>query len=381
MNAQSFVIFRVLTVLFVGITLPMAPSALPEPSQAKRAATSPAAAPRTTPSPSETEPRPQDVTGSATGAGLGVSMNGGLWIGKSQAEIDAQVDRIAALGVGWIRVDIPWFEVERVRGTRHWYAMDRMVNSANRAGLKVVAILTTVPAWSRDGGTWRTGMSTDEQQWHFIEYAKEAATRYAGKVTAFEVWNEPNLKAFWEPGPDPHRYASLLKQVVPVIRAAAPDAVIVSGSPGGIAPGSSDIDPREWYRIMYRLGAAQMVDALGLHPYPNAWAPTPKAYSGEMMHSFAIQEIAKSYGEPDKPLWGTETGVPTAGEASYSEETQAAMVAQLHGHWTRLRAPGPLIFYTLTDPELEGREGHFGLYRRDGSAKPAADALRRLATS
>ena len=42
------------------------------------------------------------------------------------------------------------------------------------------------------------------------------ADRYAGRVEAYEVWNEPNHPAAWPSGPDAGQYARMLRAVAPV---------------------------------------------------------------------------------------------------------------------------------------------------------------------
>ncbi len=61
------------------------------------------------------------------------------------------------------------------------------------------------------------------------EFMGFLAGRYAGRVQAYEVWNEPNLHWAWPSGPDPGEYAQMLRAVAPSIRAADPAAKVIFG--------------------------------------------------------------------------------------------------------------------------------------------------------
>ena len=57
--------------------------------------------------------------------------------------------------------------------------------------------------------------------------------RYAGKIAAVEIWNEPNAVTFWTPTPDPAAYVELLKAAYPKVKAVDPSVVVVSAGLGG----------------------------------------------------------------------------------------------------------------------------------------------------
>ena len=53
---------------------------------------------------------------------------------------------------------------------------------------------------------------------------------FAGQVAAYEIWNEPNVSAFWSPTPSTAAYVNLLKAAYPAIKAADPSAVVLAGA-------------------------------------------------------------------------------------------------------------------------------------------------------
>lgn len=53
------------------------------------------------------------------------------------------------------------------------------------------------------------------------------ADHFAGRVTEFEIWNEPDIAQFWYPGaPDPTRYAALVRDAGEILRKRIPEAKI-----------------------------------------------------------------------------------------------------------------------------------------------------------
>src|SRR5439155_16083437 len=88
-------------------------------------------------------------------------------------------------------------------------------------------------------------------------------------VAAWEVWNEPNIAAFWSPKPDPVLYARLLAAAAAAIRETDPHALVLSG---GLATASDrsngrTIAPETFLAALYRRGVRHTFDAVAVHPY------------------------------------------------------------------------------------------------------------------
>lgn len=316
------------------------------------------------------EQAPTALAGS-TVAGLAFPGAGILYKPASVAE--SLLDRTTALGVGWVRFDAAFAELSPARGTVKWAVLDRLVQSARNRGLKVMLAMGTTPVWARPAGTdWHYGPVDEAGRATFRAFAVEAATRYRGKVAAYEIWNEPNLGGSWSPQPSPTAYLSLLSTTSAGIRSVDPAADVISGGTGPSEPGEKALEPLPWYRALYAGGLRSMIDGVGVHPWPHG----ERVDVGEMQQSFEIRKVMDANGDTAKLIWGTETGVPTAGAYSVSESAQATVIPKLYNRWSALPHHGPLFYYTLTDNAGANRENHFGLLRVDGSEKPAFDTLK-----
>ena len=121
------------------------------------------------------------------------------------------------------------------------------------------------------------------------------AERYRGRIGAYQVWNEPNLSREWgELPPDPVHYTELLKVCYEAIKAADPQAIVISA---GLAPtGTESVDAMpdsKFLQGMYDAGAATISTSWAstrpaTKPRPNCRQPTPSSpeYGGGRWFAF-----------------------------------------------------------------------------------------------
>jgi hypothetical protein len=219
----------------------------------------------------------------------------------------------------------------------------------------------------------------------YAAFASEAVKRYAAMgVHAYEVWNEPNIAAFWQPAPDAAAYTELLRTAYPAIKAADPSAIVVTGGLSPAVTNETSIAPTDFLQGVYANGGQGAFDAVADHPY--SWP----AYPGETQGWNAwyqmtgadpsLRSVMTANGDSDKKIWATEYGAPTNGPPGtfVSEATQAQMIATAFSLWQTYDWAGPLFIYQQRDlgTATDNRENFFGLVRADYSPKPAFDAYR-----
>lgn len=148
--------------------------------------------------------------------------------GMTPADIDRTLDEMQAMGVNNVRVLIPWAGVEYQPDSYYWNTTDYLVNAVFERGMGILGVLNSTPTRATSPGQPPiTAAPTPESTQQYAEFAGLAAQRYAGKASAWEVWNEPNTVFFWAPAPDPVAYTNLLKAAYPAIKAADPNATVV----------------------------------------------------------------------------------------------------------------------------------------------------------
>ncbi|WP_101952741.1 VCBS domain-containing protein [Mycobacterium sp. 3519A] len=306
--------------------------------------------------------------------GTTVGMNVQEMYGFTQSQTDRALDLLKADGVDTIRILIPWVGVEPSNDSWNWSAVDRMVNSAKARNMTVIGILNSPPDWAMVPGSPSLGGPPADPA-EYAEFVGMVAARYAGKVSAYEVWNEPNYYRFWEPTPDPAAYTALLKVGYAAIKAADPNAVVVGGVIAA-APdaGTQAIDSVRFVTEMYEAGAAGYFDALSFHPYSMALFSEGGSVAGSpLLMANQIHDVMVAYGDGNKKIWATEYGMPSylvteAGQASYIDDFLTT--------WRDLDYAGPAYIHTLRDfATFDLAQGTMGVYKQDWTPKLAVTVI------
>ncbi|MEW5957169.1 MAG: beta-galactosidase [Chloroflexota bacterium] len=206
-------------------------------------------------------------------------------------------------GLRWVKQEIPWREVEgHAKGVWQWDTPDRIIDQIEAHRLKVIVRLGSQPAWAApDLPLPEVGPPDDLQD--FYDYVFAVASRYRGRVEAYQIWNEPNLAREWgHRPPNPAEYVDLLKVGYQAVKAADPQAVVISA---GLAPTTRDdaeaMPDVYFIQGMYEAGAAAYFDALGIHAAgfksppetdPALIAADPALNNGDS----AAEELRRVYG-------------------------------------------------------------------------------------
>ncbi|MYI41574.1 MAG: hypothetical protein F4063_06530 [Chloroflexi bacterium] len=155
-----------------------------------------------------------------------------LWWDENHA--GKSLDLVRLMSFSHVKQVFAWRDLEPIRGEWHWSAAERILDAAERRELKLVARLGGVPAWARpeSHGTVKDGPPLDLARW--AGYCEKVAQRFAGRVAAYQIWNEPNLSREWGGDkPEPAAYVELLAACSKAIRRVDPQAILISA---GLAP-------------------------------------------------------------------------------------------------------------------------------------------------
>jgi polysaccharide biosynthesis protein PslG len=238
---------------------------------------------------------------------VGVQFHG-MWATYDDTERAKILDELDAAGTEWIRLDVSWAMLQPTSGSSYdlgWGVpfVDRVVNMVHDRGMHLLVTFWRTPAWA-NGGASETTLPTDPST--YAAALRWAAARYAGRVDAWEVWNEPNQAGFMT-GADPAAYTRLLKAAYPAAHAGDPATTVVFGGPS--------MNDAPWIARAYNAGAHGYFDAMATHPYmgPSDAAPeTPDNGSiYTMAHAAAVHQLMVDNGDGNKPIWFTEYGWST----------------------------------------------------------------------
>lgn len=319
---------------------------------------------------------------------------------------DAGLDRAMAdareLGVGWLRVDLSWKNIQPDSPTQYlWHRFDRVVDAARARGLEVLPTVSYTPRWARDPVCVDTNQSCPPADHaRFAAFARLAAARYAPRgVHTWEIWNEPNIESFWKSGPDAGRYTALLTAAARAIRTVDSRAYLLLGGLAAVdtIPAKRYVSHTTFLAELAEAGALEQVDAVSYHPYTYPLLPSAETATGTRFEDIArsresLVATLERYGEPGMPLWLTETGAPTWSPGTAADRDDARgtthvtprLQAEIAADTVRASAAIPSVeavfWYSYQDAGPEGsdrrKSRHYGLTYHDGTRKPAFGAFR-----
>lgn len=193
-----------------------------------------------------------------------------------------------------------WLWLEPTPGTWDFAKLDAYIERAGNSGVSLLLPLGITPRWASarpdEAGIYGAGTSAepaDTERWR--QYVRRVATRYAGKVAAYEIQNEANTTPFWTGGIP--KLVELTRVAREEIRRADPKALLV-------APSGVGLDKRiVWVRDFLAAGGAQYVDAASFHLYHSPMPP-----EAMVPRILEMREQMAAAGFQNMPLWNTEAG-------------------------------------------------------------------------
>lgn len=351
------------------------------------------------------QPEPTSMAAAiATGYGFSYGIQA-FFLGEDTPAI---VNDIQELGIPWVKVPVYWRDMETEKGQIDFATLDRVVEALLAADRNILLTVSTAPVWAR------ASIDEDGPPDNFADYGlfmAALAQRYAGRVQAYEIWSEPNLRREWNStihSISTASYIELLRVGYSAVKAADPQAVVVSAglAPTGFNDGVNAINDRLYLRDLYAAGLAATSDAVGAHP--QGWANPPDAICcapsvGVTTHyqdpSFYFlntlndyREIMTANNDGGTAIWVTKFGWGTSEDTDPPSETnifvtytsleeQAGYIPRGFEIGERLGFVGPMFLYNLNGclPQLPSAETcYYSLIGPEGTPRPAFNVVQQL---
>jgi hypothetical protein len=314
----------------------------------------------------------------------------GVWfsqpisIGVVQQDFDFSLIRGA--NAGWVRVTFVWRDINPAYGTWNWSLADGIVNNARAQGLKILAVLSTAPVWA---GSDSNGAKPPANIAYWEEFVRRVAQRYAGRIEAYEIWNEPDLQDSKDAGigwdadlwASP-RYVDYVRAAAIQIRANAAGALVVA--PGtSSAPGARTVEVfKQLEQVVFPDGpASKFMDVVSFH-----------GNAGDISTSTVLSRIdshlstlaARNPSNLRKPIWLTEFGWRVEGNTTEANQRDKirTVIENLTGSGGYLPGcglctPPPAVKYSqykwthvFIYKDVDSSSEKSGLYRIDHTRKP-----------
>jgi hypothetical protein len=344
----------------------------------------PAAAPISTPPPAP--------HASGLQYGFGAQIAGGQ---EGQA-----INATQQAGFGWLKQQVRWCDLQPNQGTPpNWGELDAVASDVAAAHLDLMFSVVCAPSWAAvANGEYPKDPAL------LATFLSQLTAHFKGRVEAYEVWNEENFAREVGPGNiDAGNFVNLMCAAYPAIKNADPSAIVVSGAPTPTGVNDPNIaqDDLTYLSNMYAVGNGAVkacFDVLGAHPEgygnppeQNVFNHTATSFANHPSFFFRRAEdyrnVMVAVGDGNKPIWATETGYDSNGQAPAGYEyartiTEAEQADWLVREFAYAKANWPwmgVMFvwnlnFQAVVPITDEKWG-FSVLRNDYSPRPAYAAL------
>ena len=216
----------------------------------------------------------------------------------------------------WAAEGTTWRELEPQKDKFDFSRLDAHVNGAIARKLNVMYTFGQTPRWASarpdEKGNLGYGAAAEPEKIDdWAQYVRVIATRYRGRISAYEIMNEPRIPEalkMWTPG----FYSGSAEKLAEMTKVAATEVRKVDPSAKIVCPSMAGFDGLKRLDYFLRTGAGKYCDVIGFHYY----LPTHSIDELQKMIT-ETQKIAQRHGLSKLPIWNTETGVLIA-EAGFS---------------------------------------------------------------
>lgn len=182
-------------------------------------------------------------------------------------------DKIAAIGVKWIRLQSGWLRCEKERGVYDFAWLDDIVDNLIKRGMRPWLNLSygnplyTPRAAVFFGAVGCPPINSDDEWTGWLNYVKAIATHFKGRITHYEIWNEPDIGGRWrratpeeDKGAVASEYAHFCNVTADALHEADPDAK-------ALGFGIAYLHKLDYVNEGLSCGMLDHIDAITFHSY------------------------------------------------------------------------------------------------------------------
>jgi hypothetical protein len=308
--------------------------------------------------------------------------------GPNAAKIVAE---LSDAGVRFVRIDYCGDQVENAGdGTFDWTIPDHVADMLAAKDITELPIVEQYcsPKWANGGFPYPAIWSNPAAYAAFAgAVAAHVVARYP-HITRIELFNEPNMRNWWNNEGDP-RYAAkdgsaaaqYMRAAYAAIKSAAPKMTVVGPA---LAGGGSMTDPRTFFENLYANGCRRGVcwDVISVHNYrwENPTDPVPDREPNRFDIYKPLQAIAAEHGDPGTHVMLTEWGYSTYADSKdgVDPKTQALFLALGFNEMLADPTVDGIVYVNMYNP-ASGFWGETALVSPDFVPKPAYYVYRTFA--
>ena len=275
-------------------------------------------------------------------------------------------------GVGIVRMDFLWDEIEPKKGSFDFAKYDCIVDLLVENNIEILGLLNYSASWATACSEWNC---PPEDSKLFVNYAEKVIARYKGKIKYWEIWNEPDSAIYWSKQDGMKGYCELLRQVYLAAKKINPDCKILNG---GLASGAASVNR------LYDNGSKDYFDIMNVHFFESPLHQN--AIKGAKSFIKLTYKIMSRNGDGHKKIWVTEIGCPGVRRGvtvkswwvgdNPNEKQQAEWVKSVYTELLKDKNIEKIFWAFFRDCKGHWDNGidYFGLIRWDFSKKPSFKA-------
>ena len=249
------------------------------------------------------------------------------WTSDAGSGYDGPIEEssIPTVPVGSVRLwdtETAWADIEPQKGRFVYSKLQKQIELAQRLDARPMLVLGGTPAWAGGGGRNAVPTNVDD----YKNYVRAVACHFGGSIFAYEVWNEANIKDFWQGSAA--QMADLTQAAFEAIRGCNPGALVVAASTTTRATGSFGTFYPEYLNELKKRNWP--VDAYSVHSYPAASGGSDERIIGIGQ----FKTMLALAGAPKTTIFDTETNYGLAGlgmgRVAYTGENAMALISRTY---------------------------------------------------
>jgi hypothetical protein len=201
-----------------------------------------------------------------------------------------------------------WGALEPEKGQFDWHSLDTWVTQSESHHVQLDYVFVNTPRWASTrpdepcpGGRFGCAAPPNVEAWS--EFVTALVTRYKGKISSYEIWNEPNGSGFWTG--TPKQMVELAAIAYPIIKRIDPSALVTTPA---VSSSGWPLSHDAWLDQYLTAGGGDYADVIAWHGYAgrNDRPALPPEGLTEQIH--ALRKVLLKHGLSKLPVWNTEGG-------------------------------------------------------------------------
>jgi len=236
-------------------------------------------------------------------------------------------DKLAQIGVKPVRLQSGWARTEKQKGVYDFAWLDSIVDNLIVRGMKPWICLCygnalyTPAAEKVYGAVGCPPIAAQEERAAWARYVSTLVAHFKGRVSMYEVWNEPDGDWCWKHGANGREYGEFVLATAAAIRSGDPAAKVLGGSMCG--------NDWNWLDGVLATGSGKAMDFFVYHGYSANELGQPARIHEirSMLHAHGLDSLKLIQGETGSP--SRDDGFGALHNGAWTQHRQAKVLLRL----------------------------------------------------